>query len=44
METIMTIASNYGFWSIPFIVIIYILINSRIVIRYPRSNKEDDNV
>lgn len=43
MESIIGLAGEYGFWAIPIFVIIYILINSKIEVRYPRPKRQNED-
>lgn len=40
METLITVLDKYGVWSLILLVAIYILLNSKFTLQYPRNLKE----
>ncbi len=42
MDTIISLLENYGIWGLVLIVAVYILLNSKFTIQYPRDSKSND--
>ncbi len=42
MNTLMALLENYGIWGLVLLVAVYILLNSKFTIQYPRKSKSDE--
>lgn len=42
METLITLFEKYGVWGLALLVAVYILLNSKFTIQYPRDSKTNE--
>ncbi len=42
METLIILLEKYGMWGVVLLVAVYILLNSRFTIQYPRDSKSSE--
>jgi|GEM_PF-2162749 len=42
METLTTLLEKYGIWGLVLLVAVYILLNSKFTIQYPRNTKNNE--
>jgi len=41
MNTLITLFENYGIWGLVLLVAVYVLLNSKFTIQYPRDSKSN---
>lgn len=42
MYTLMNLLENYGIWGLVLLVVVYVLLNSKFTIQYPRDSKSNE--